>query len=171
MSRTAQVLLALAVVFLTAAVTISFTPIPGGSRPPDDSVLWLVGIVMLLLAFAVDAQPVRKAVGRIDYLRPPRSRLASVISEGNELRAGLLALREPDFTEGGEDLKTHWNDRVVAWDQRAEDAVHAISEDLVAYYRSEPSSYGAYIGPMWRSNIAQFLDRRLTRLGEIQLRV
>ena len=171
MSRTAQVLLGLAVVFLTAAVTISFTPISAASKPPNDPVLWVAGIVMLVLAFAVDAQPVRRAAGRIDYLRPPRSRLASVIGDGNELRAGLLALKEPDFTEGGEDLKMQWNDRAVAWDQQAEDVVRRISEDLVAYYRSDPPSYGAYVGPMWRSNIAQFMGRRLTRLGEIQLRI
>src|SRR5438874_1497902 len=105
-------MLAIAIITLTAAATISF------AQARDLTPLWIIGGLALIGVWAVDSRWIRQHIARVPFLRPDLYRLAEIIQAGNEL-VGQLRQTNPPVTDEAE-----WRTRTERWYADAQELLH-----------------------------------------------
>ena len=168
MSRTANVLLALAVVFLTSAIVVYYTPVAKGEVAPDARPLVAVGSILILLMYGVDSHLIRRFV---PFLRPAavetQRQIGTVVHEGQKL---LGRLNTYAANEGDTAAKEYWETQVQRWTDWADTIIHWRVPHLRSNFANEADRDPApYVGTSWQHNSASWMQVRMKRLNEYVL--
>jgi hypothetical protein len=154
-------MLAIGVVCLTAAATITF------AQAQDLAPLWIIGGLALIGVLMVDSRWVRHQAARVPVLRPNLYKLAEVIRAGNEL-VGQLRQTSPPVTDEDE-----WRRRVEAWYVGAQELIHQYWPEYLPTFQRQPGAahFSYHVIPQWAGELARFVDGVLERLHDLQMRI
>jgi hypothetical protein len=156
-------LLAVAVVFLTAAVAISFGPMLVSARAPDTTPLWVIGGLALLGALLIDTHWVRKWMNRVPMLRSAASDFSRVLRDGDHLRMSM----ETRGTNTDPGQIEEWRRQTREWGEDARRAVARQIPDREHWFVRGLPEVGASSPDDWYTDIRQYLDPRIGRLEEL----
>ncbi len=168
MSRSAQWLSVVAVMFLTSAITITYAPTAAGTSAPDATPLWVIGAIALGAALFVDTSLARR---RIPPLRPAAVEtqriLGNVAHEGQSLLGRLNGYEAHDSDVAGE---AYWRAAVQAWTEWADGLIHWRLPHLRANFANEAGrDQAAFVGTAWQHHLATWMHVRMERLNEFTL--
>ena len=154
-------MLAIAIITLTAAATISF------AQARDLTPLWIIGGLALIGVWAVDSRWIRQHIARVPFLRPDLYRLAEIIQAGNEL-VGQLRQTNPPVTDEAE-----WRTRTERWYADAQELLHKYWPEYLATFQRQPGGahYSYHVIPQWAGELARWVDGALERLHDLQMRI
>lgn len=168
MSRIGTVLLVLATIFLTAAVTIGFTPAAPNTAAPNLAILWLLGLGTGFAAIAVDTNTARE---RLPFLRPAhietQRELSAVSLEGQKL---LGRLNSYAASEGDDVAESFWRDQVQEWTDWLDRIVQWRLPHLRSAVANEAGrDQGAFYGVSWQRHLQTWMQVRMERINEMVL--
>ncbi len=165
MSRSAQWLSVVAVVFLTSAITITYAPQVSGADSPDTTPLWVIGVLAFAVALFVDTGFART---RIPFLRSAavetQQLLGRAALEGQRLLGALNAYHADELDT---DAQAYWRDAVQGWTTWTEGVIGWRLPHLRSNFANEAGrDQAAFVGIAWQRHLQTWLQVRMERLNE-----
>ncbi|MBF6604207.1 MAG: hypothetical protein IVW53_01305 [Chloroflexi bacterium] len=161
-------LLVIATICLTAAVTVAFAPATPNTLGSNLTPLWLLGVGAILAAVVVDTDTARN---RLPFLRPAhietQRELSAVSLEGQRLlgRLNAYAAREGDDVAEG-----FWRDQVQQWTDWLDRIVQWRLPHLRSAIANEADrDQAAFIGVSWQHHLQTWMQVRMKRINEMVL--